>query len=37
MASFQAKLGWERWRMRENKNYRSYTFLPDLELRIQKK
>ena len=31
MASFQAKLGWERWRMRENKNYRSYTFLPDPE------
>ena len=29
MASFQAKLGWERPRKRENKNYRSDQFLPD--------
>ena len=37
MVSFQAKPGWERQRMREIKNYRSYTFLPDPEQRIQKK
>ena len=36
-ASFQAKPGWERPRKRENKNYRSYQFLPDPEQRIQKK
>ena len=30
MASFQAKIGWKRLRMRENKNYRSVSFLPDL-------
>ena len=29
MASFQAKLGWERQRKRENKNYRSDNFQPD--------
>ena len=29
MASFQAKIGWKRLRKRENKNYRSVTFLPD--------
>ena len=29
MASFQAKIGWKRLRKRENKNYRSFTFLPD--------
>ena len=29
MASFQAKIGWERLRKRENKNYRSVLFLPD--------
>ena len=31
MASFQAKIGWEWPRKRENKNYRSYQFLPDRE------
>ena len=31
MASFQAKPGWERRGRRENKNYRSYQFLLDLE------
>ena len=30
MASFKAKLGWKRPRKRENKNYRSDQFLPDL-------
>ena len=29
MASFQAKIGWKRPRKRENKNYRSDSFLPD--------
>ena len=29
MASFQAKIGWKRLRKRENKNYRSVSFLPD--------
>ena len=29
MASFQAKRGWKRPRMRENRNYRSIPFLPD--------
>ena len=29
MASFQAKIGWKRQRKRENKNYRSVSFLPD--------
>ena len=28
-ASFQAKIGWKRPRKRENKNYRSASFLPD--------
>ena len=28
MASFQAKIGWKRQRNRENKNYRSVSFLP---------
>ena len=27
-ASFQAKISWKRLRKRENKNYRSVTFLP---------
>ena len=31
MASFQARIGWERLRKRENKNYRSDQFLPDPE------
>ena len=37
MASFHAKIGWERPRKRENKNYRSHQFLPDPEQRIRKK
>ena len=37
MASFQAKIGWERPRKRENKNYRSDQFLPDPLQRIPKK
>ena len=37
MASFQAKTGWKRPRRRENKNYRSVTFLPDAKLKIPKK
>ena len=28
MGTFQAKIGWKRLRKRENKNYRSVTFLP---------
>ena len=31
MASFQAKIGWEWPRKRENKNYHSDQFLPDPE------
>ena len=34
MASFQAKTGWKRPRMRENKNYRFVSFLPDAKLKI---
>ena len=37
MASFQAKTGWKRLRMRENKNYCSVPFLPDAKLKIPKK
>ena len=37
MLSFQAKIGCERPRKKENKNYRSDRFLPDPEYRIQKK
>ena len=29
MDSFQAKIGWNSPRMRENKNYRSVPFQPD--------
>ena len=29
MDSFQAIIGWKRMRKRENKNYRSVSFLPD--------
>ena len=29
MASFQAKIGWKRLRMSENKNYASVPFLPE--------
>ena len=37
MATFQAKIGWKRQRKRENKNYRSVSFLPDPKLKIPKK
>ena len=37
MASFQAKTGWKRPRKRENKNYRSASFLPDAKQKIPKK
>ena len=37
MPFFQAKMGWERLRKREKKNYHSDQFLPDQELKIQKK
>ena len=37
MASFQTKIGWKRLRMRENKNYRSISFLPDGLEKIPKK
>ena len=36
MASFQAKLGWKRLRMGENKNYRFVSFLLDRLEKIQK-
>ena len=37
IASFQAKIGWERSRKRENKNNRSDGFQPDPEQKIPKK
>ena len=37
MSSFQAKIGWKRQRKRENKNYRSVTFLPGWLEEIPKK
>ena len=37
MASFQDKRGWKRPRKRENKNYRSIPFLPNMSLKIPKK
>ena len=37
MASFQDKIGWKRPRRKENKNYRSVTFVPDTKLKIPKK
>ena len=37
MASFHAKIGWERPRKIENKKNHSDEFLPDLEQRIPKK
>ena len=37
MASFQAKIGWKMLRKRENKNYISFTFLPDGLEKIPKK
>ena len=37
LASFQAKTGWKRLRMRENKNYGSVPFLLVAKLKITKK
>ena len=37
MASFQAKIGFKRPRKRENNNYRSVPFLPDVKQKIPKK
>ena len=37
MGSFQVKIGWKRLRKKENKNYRSVTFLPDGLQKIPKK
>ena len=37
MASFQAKIGGKMFRKRENKNYNSVSFLPDVEEKIPKK
>ena len=37
MASFQVKIGWEKPRKRENKNYHYDQFQPDLQQRIPKK
>ena len=37
MTSFQAKICWKRLRKRENKNYRSVSFLPDGQEKIPKK
>ena len=37
MASFQAKIGWKRWRKRENKNHRSVPFLTDVLEKNRKK
>ena len=37
MASFQAKIGWKMLRNRENKNYRSVSFIPDGQGKIPKK
>ena len=37
VASFQAKIGWKRLRKRENKNYRSVSFLLNALYRSSKK
>ena len=37
MASFLAKIGWNRPRKRENNNYHSVPFLPDVKQKIPKK
>ena len=37
MVSFQAKIGWKMLRKRENKNYRSVSFLLDAKQKIPKK
>ena len=36
MAPFQAKISWKRLRKRENKNYRSVSFLPVHNRKFQK-
>ena len=36
MASSLAKVGWTTLRKRENKNYCSFLFLPEAQLKIQK-
>ena len=36
MATFQAKTGWKIMRKIKNKNYRSVSFLPDEQQKIQK-
>ena len=36
MPSFQAKIGLKKPRKRENKNYRSVPFLPDVKQKFQK-
>ena len=37
MAAFQAKTDWKRLKMRENKNYRSVSFLSGTKQKIKKK
>ena len=37
MDSFQAKIGWKKLKKRENKNYRSVSFLPDMLENSKKK
>ena len=37
MSSFQPKIGWKTQTKRENKNYRSVSFLPDPKQNIPKK
>ena len=36
MDSFQAKIGWQRMRKNENKNYRSVPFLLDAKYKFRK-
>ena len=36
-ASFHGYIGWKRLRKRENKNYHSVSFLPDVQQKITKK
>ena len=37
MDSFSAKIGWKKLKKRENKNYRSVSFIPDTLQKIPKK
>ena len=37
MDSFQAKIGWKRIRLRENKNYCSVPFPPDANIKLKNK